>query len=111
MTGRTPAGARLEIGRGTRYVTIVIDRWPIDDASPEQAAIVDRLRLHAAGRCFAQGRRKAIYGGGGRVIWTITAPREDERAVLEALLGVERGDYAPAYDYLRLSAPRACSPA
>ena len=91
---RTPAGARLEVTRTARWVTIAIDRWPITDATAEQQARVIELAEAQAQRCFAAGRRKAICYGGGPTFWHLTAPREDEEAALAALFAIEGHEQA-----------------
>ena len=40
---RTPAGAYLNVRRRSRWSSIQIDRWPITDASPQQARTATAL--------------------------------------------------------------------
>ena len=93
---RTPAGARLRIHRGPRWTTIEIDRWPITDATEEQAATATQLARAAAQHAVTHGKRGGVSFGGGRVIWSATVPSADADTALAAFLALEAGDPAPA---------------
>jgi hypothetical protein len=88
---RTPAGARLEIRRGPRWVDVGIDRWGITDASPAQQVAVARLGHEYADRCFAQKKRngKEVHTAATRTVWHITAPAGDKAEVVRQLLAIE----------------------
>lgn len=93
---RTPAGAWLRVTRDRRWTRIEVDRWPITDATAEQADVAHDLAVAAARRCFTVGRRAAISYGCGRTVWSVTVPAADTDATLDALLVLEAGDPEPA---------------
>ncbi len=98
---RTPAGARLNIRRNSRWSTISIDRWPITDATPQQAHTATALARAAARHSVQLGKRGGIGLGDGRVIWTAHVPTTDLDQALAALLALEDGDHQPAHDLTR----------
>ncbi len=98
---RTPAGAYLNVRRRSRWSSVQIDRWPMTDATPQQANTATALARAAARRCSELGKRGGIGLGDGRVIWTATVPTTELDQALAALLALEAGDHQPAHDLTR----------
>jgi hypothetical protein len=85
----TPAGAWLEIHRGPRWTRIVIDRWPIANASKQQQEAAQGFASECTERCFERGYRGGIDTGAGKTIWNATVPTEELDAALRRLLVIE----------------------
>jgi hypothetical protein len=93
---RTPAGAYLQVKRNPRWTRIVIDRFPITDATAAQSDTAHRLTTAAAVWSVTHGKRGAVSSGGGRIVWSTTVPTVDADTALAALLALEAGDHGLA---------------
>lgn len=97
----TTTGAVLEIGRRKRWSRVVLDHWTArSDPAPWAEAVAAEVVLLAAQRCYNGGRRRACTYGASPMIWHTVARREDEPAVIAALLGLAQSDPRAAITYL-----------
>jgi hypothetical protein len=97
----TPAGASLIIRRRGRWSTVSIDRWRITDATEVEQWWADGVALAATYACFARGRTTPVESIIGAVDWAAMCPREDELALVQAFVGVERHDFTLVANYIR----------
>ena len=98
----SPEGACISVYGGRKYSPVMFDRICQEDGvargSRAQHLAVEVVRSTALARMFAAEGRRASYGSGG-VLWTVPCLRSDAPAVVEALLAVERGDWAAAAEF------------
>ncbi|MGH8867921.1 MAG: hypothetical protein ACRDYU_07980 [Actinomycetes bacterium] len=96
-----PDGTTLEIGRGNRCVHLAHERAFPHTLDTAVRALAEQVAEHAARRTLAMGACDVVAVGAGACTTVTICPRQDELAVILALIGLEEGDESAARVYLR----------